>query len=42
MDDDEIDKLLRELGLDMPDVEDAGEDDALLPRIEEDDPEDWL
>jgi len=37
--DDEIDRLLRDLGLELPDVADDAEDDGLPPRL--DDPEAW-
>lgn len=41
MDDDEIDRLLREAGLELPDVAGDGEDDALFPPLDDDKLEDW-
>ena len=37
-DDEELARLIAELGLDLPEVEDGGADDALLPR---NDDKDW-
>jgi hypothetical protein len=38
VDDDEIDRLLVELGLELPGVDDDAADDALSPRLDE---EEW-
>lgn len=36
MDEEEIDHLLRELGLDVPEVDDEQDRDGLPPRLDED------
>lgn len=41
MDEDEIDRLLWELGLELPDVEEDAERDGLAPRLDENDWEGW-
>ena len=46
MDDDELDRLIHQLGIQLPDVEDDVLDDEILPRLDgldegERNPRDW-